>query len=88
MSDQMRRQAISKPAGSPRDNIDIAGFQAYFFTQLTQGCRFWRFASLYSPLRELPGILADTLGPQQLAVVIKNNQTDIGSESIRIYHDL
>jgi hypothetical protein len=37
-------------------------------------------------LGELPGLLANALGPQQLAARVADDDADIWSEPLRIYH--
>jgi hypothetical protein len=54
--------------------------------QFPQCCIAGQFITLDATLRKLPGVLADTFGPQQFSLIIKNDQANIGSVAIGVYH--
>src|SRR5690606_28355834 len=86
LPDQVGRQAVAQPLAGPGHNLDVARPQADFLAQLAEGGRLRRFVPLYATLGKLPGILTDAFRPQHLALIVEDDEPDVGPEAIRIYH--
>ena len=65
----------------------MVGFQPNFFIQLSIHRLFGSLVRIDAPLGKLPRILSDAFRPEQLALLIAQNNTDIWPETVRIYHD-
>ena len=50
--------------------------------QLPEHRLFRRFAGVHAALRELPAPFADTTAEQQLALVVGEDDADVGAESL------
>src|SRR5699024_4267959 len=69
-ADITARQAIAQPAARTADHLHMFRAQADFFFEFAKQCVLGRLAALNAALRELPGLLADALGPENLAARI------------------
>ncbi len=61
--------------------------QPDLFLQLAEHGLFGRFALLDAPLRELPGMLADALAPEDFVVLIDQNNADVRAITFPVEHD-
>ncbi len=61
--------------------------QSDFFVQLTVHRLLRRFAVLDAPLRELPGVFAYPLAPEDLVARVDQDDADVRAVAFTIEHD-
>lgn len=78
------RQSVAQPpAGSP-DQLDITLSQAYFLVEFPVKRFLGGLAEIDPALGELPATVAHATGPEYVAVVTRDDDSDIGPESLRV----
>src|SRR5262249_36736991 len=71
----------------PAEDPDVLGPKADLLHQLPVHRLFRRFARLDPALRELPGVLFDTLAPEHFVAGVDEYDPDVWAISIAIDHD-
>jgi len=85
-ADVLLRQTIAQPASGRPDHLDLFRAQTDFLGKFAVHGFGRGFIRVHPPLRELPGILTNAPGPQQLPDAIRQYDPDVGPKSIRINH--
>ncbi len=84
--DQAAGQAVAQPVVGHTQKTDMLGLQAQFLFQLAVQGLLGCFVALDAALRELPSVLADALGPENLGGGIGQDDADVGTKPIRVNH--
>jgi hypothetical protein len=61
--------------------------QADLLVQFAEHSLFGRFPPIDAPLRELPGVFAYSLAPEDLVALIDQNNADVRAKTFPIEHD-
>ena len=85
-SNPVLRYLVSQPLTGSAEHADMVGKQPDLFTQLTIHRLLGRLAAVDSPLRKLPGMLANPFAPEHLVSGIHEDDADIGAISVPVQH--
>ena len=64
-----------------------SGMQPHLFVQLAEHRLLWRLTVLDATLRELPGMGADALAPENLVALVEQHDADVGPEAFTVEHN-
>lgn len=85
-SDQSPWQAITQPSTGAAENFYVFWLKTYFLVQLPIHSLFRCFPIVNASLGKLPGFLPYSPCPKDLTVMIRKDDTDVGSESVCVNH--
>jgi hypothetical protein len=80
-ADEALRQPIAQPAAGGAEDADLLFAQTDFFLQLPIHGLQRGLVGTNAALRELPGILANAPPPEQLTLIIAENDADVWPEN-------
>ena len=81
-ADKAFGQAVTQPSLGGAYNLHLMGSQPHLLLQFTKQRLFRGFKPVYTALRKLPGILADTSPPKEFALIVAEDDADIGAETV------
>src|SRR5487761_2084944 len=77
---------ITHPFAGASEDFHMLWQQAHFLVQFAVHRLFRILAMLYSALRKLPRVLPDPLAPEHLILVVRDDDADIRSIAVSVYH--
>ncbi len=86
-SDEVVRHFVTKPVSCARDDANMVRQQPHLFVEFAVHRLLRRFAVFDAPLRELPGMGADSFAPENLVPGIEQDDADVGSEPLAVEHN-
>ncbi len=75
---------VAQPIARATDYLDLVRLQADLLLQLPKHGLFRRLTIVDPALRKLPGILTHTAAPEQPALLVAEDNANIGSKTVRI----
>src|SRR5690606_41363377 len=82
--DPVGRHVVAQPVAGTTDDPHMLATQADLLVQLAVHRLLGRFPALDTALRKLPGMLARTLAPENLVLLIDQNEPGVGAIAVAI----
>ena len=79
-ANELLRQAVAQPVLSHAQQLDIVALEPDFFAQFPVHGVHRVLAGKHATLRKLPAFVAGATAEQQLAVIVRENDPDVGAE--------
>ena len=77
---------VTQPVSRAPENLDMFRHQPDLFVQFAIHGLFRRLALIYATLRKLPGMLADTLPPEDFVSTVYQDNADVRAIAFTIEH--
>src|SRR5690606_28607990 len=84
--DPLLGNLVAQPAASSREDAHVLRTQAGLFLQFAVHRLLGRLAALDTALRKLPRVLAHPLAPEDLIVLVDQDDANVGAVAVAIEH--
>jgi hypothetical protein len=86
-ADEPVRHLVAQPVAGTGHDAHVLRLESDFFVQFPEHGLLGTLAAIDAALRELPGMGPDALAPENLVLLVEQDDADVGPEAVAVEHN-